>query len=200
MLSGIQKQRILSGMDYENYTRQIISLTESVQTSDSHKYEKLKLNSARSRRLDKTFLVSEHIKEVFTGVTSKQVWMILSEAWCGDSAQNIPVIAKLASQNSFIELRILLRDENSDIMDLFLSNGTRSIPVLVAFDEEWNEIFKWGPRPKAAKDMVNDLKVAGLPKDEINEKLHKWYALNKGEAVSEEICEILRTELTSELL
>jgi hypothetical protein len=84
--------------------------------------------------------------------------MVITETWYGDSAQNLPIIAKAAELNNKIDLRILLRDSNIDIIDHYLTNGqSRSIPILVAFDLDGNELFKWGPRPLTAKILVTNL-------------------------------------------
>jgi hypothetical protein len=85
-------------------------------------------------------------------------------------------------------------------MDLFLTNGTLSIPILIAFDEQWNELFRWGPRTQTARELVSAMKNAGNEKKEINEKLHTWYARDKGNDLVSEISEILRTQLAQEIV
>lgn len=107
--------------------------------------------------------------------------MVITESWCGDSAQNLPVISKIARLNSNIALRIILRDSNLDIMDNYLTNGvSRSIPILVAFDMDGNEIFRWGPRPKPAMQLVKKFRERGIVKEEYYKKLHLWCGRNKG--------------------
>jgi hypothetical protein len=205
MITSSIKERILMGFTYEEYSALILSKIEelnekSTEAKTSGKFELLRLNSARSRRIDKTFSPGNEIISLMSSLSDNQTWMMLTEPWCGDSAQNIPFIAKIASLNPKIEFRLLLRDQNPDIMDQYLTNGARSIPILVAFDEEWNEVFRWGSRPKTAVDLVSDLKNSGMDKKQIDEKLHSWYALNKGKDLISEICEILRTQLTPEML
>jgi hypothetical protein len=205
MITSSIKERILKGLTYEEYTTLILSKIEELnekntEAKTSGKFELLRLNSARSRRIDKTFFPGDEIISLAGSLSDNQTWMMLTEPWCGDSAQNIPFIAKIASLNPKIEFRLLLRDQNPDIMDQYLTNGARSIPILIAFDEEWNEVFRWGSRPKTAVDLVSELKNSGLDKKQIDEKLHSWYALNKGKDLISEICEILRTQLTPEML
>jgi hypothetical protein len=77
-------------------------------------------------------------------------------------------------------------------MDHYLTNGTRSIPKLVAFDNEGNELFQWGARPKAAQDLVSDLKTQGFDKKYFLEKLHSWYARNRGADIEKEILLLLK--------
>lgn len=118
--------------------------------------------------------------------------MVITETWCGDSAQNLPIIAKAAELNDRIDLRILLRDSNTDIIDHYLTNGTsRSIPILVVFDLDGNELFKWGPRPYTAKTLVTNLKRDGFSKEEFNQQLHLWYGRNRGKELESELLQIL---------
>lgn len=151
----------------------------------------LKLNVARTRRIDKTYTPGAAITEAVQGITEKQFWMVLSEDWCGDSAQNIPMLAKMAALNPLIEFRILYRDENPAVMDLYLTNGTRSIPKLVVYDADWNELFTWGARPAEGQQIVLDGKAAGLSKEKFLEQLHIWYSRNRGTALEAEMLELI---------
>jgi hypothetical protein len=199
MLSDLQKERVLAGLSYDDYSDYINSKVEILKQDESKKskYELLRLNQVRSRRIDKTYLPDENTRELVGGINRTQTWMVLTEPMCGDSAQNLPIIQKIAAINPLINIKYLLRDRNPDIMDLYLTNGARSIPILIAYDEEWNEVFRWGSRPAAAARLVKELRSAG---EEYQEKLHAWYALNKGKDIINEICELLRRELTPEVL
>ena len=86
------------------------------------------LNDRRMKRLDKTIKISEETIQEFQKVKQPQTWLVLTEGWCGDAAQNLPILNKIASDTANIDLKIVLRDENLDLMDLFLTNGGRSIP------------------------------------------------------------------------
>jgi hypothetical protein len=203
MLTNAQKQRILSGLTYNEYSSYVNTQIENFPKSEilsKNKYDLLRLNNTRSRRIDNTFMPDEEVRELLSGINKSQIWLMITEPWCGDSAQNIPYINKMAELNPLIDLRLILRDENPDIMDLYLTGETRSIPILISFDEEWNELFRWGSRPKEAADLVKEIKNSGACKEEIQEKLHRWYATNKGAEVTREMCEILRSELASEVL
>ena len=101
------------------------------------------------------------------------------------------IVAKIAKINPLVELQIIERDSNLEIMDLHLTNGTRSIPILISFDENENEIFRWGPRPKEAQELVTRLKSEGMEHDAFIEQLHLWYAKNKGVALERELKALL---------
>ncbi len=151
-----------------------------------HQFEFVKLNMQRIRRILRTYTPSDDIKELITGISEPQLWMVISEDWCGDSAQILPHISKMAELNPLINLRIISRDANPEVMNHYLTNGSRSIPILVAFDEKGNELFKWGPRPAEGQEVVNKAKAEGMSKDKFLELLHIWYTKNKGAAIESE--------------
>ena len=180
------------GISYKEYYDLTKKEVESIDPanladSDKNRHEDRKLNLHRMTRIEKHFVVSEELKELIKKINRPQTWMIISETWCGDSAQNIPIIAKTIESNPNITLKLILRDSNPDIMDLYLTNGTRSIPIMVAFDHNGEELFRWGPRPHEAKQLFTDLKAQGLEKPMILEKLHLWYGRNRGAALENEL-------------
>jgi len=193
----VQKTAEVSGMDYRNYlemtsTEIKIVDTEIMTLTEKEAFETKKLNMHRMSRIDKSYIPCAEIVEEISKIEDKQVWVVITENWCGDSAQNLPYIAKIASLNKSIKFRIVLRDSNPEIMDMYLTNGTRSIPKLVVFDEEGNEIFQWGSRPKAAQQLINDLKGRGIEKKAFIEKLHLWYAKNGGKDIEAKILDLIK--------
>lgn len=177
------------GLTYEEY----LSLMQQHSEDPSiENFETIKLNQQRTSRINKTYDVSQTLKNIIAKITSHQLWMVITEDWCGDSAQNLPYIAKIAACNPLIDLRILLRDQNLDIMDLYLTNGnSRSIPKLVVFDQDGNELVQWGPRPAEAQALVNKNKSEGKSKDEFIKELHLWYGRNRGKNLEEEFEKII---------
>lgn len=168
-------------------------ITDTINLSEDEK-EKLpnvKLNFQRSSRIHRTYKVDESIQSAIAKITKPQTWVLITESWCGDSAQNIPYIVEIAKLNPLIEIKIVLRDQNFEFMDLYLTNGTRSIPKLIAFDEDGDELFQWGPRPKEAQELVARLKAEGKTKEEFLEQLHLWYGRNRGKELEKEILQLL---------
>jgi hypothetical protein len=154
-----------------------------------------KLNLARTRRIEKTFKVLPEVQAVL-GSLAPQTWLVITEPWCGDSAQNLPVLQRLAELAPSVEFRIALRDEDTQLIDRFLTNGARSIPKLIAFDPTNEAVrFMWGPRPQAAHDLVmaNKTKPADeqLSKEALAEALHRWYHENGGHDVQMEMGSLL---------
>ncbi len=166
--------------------------TGQVQNEDLLFYTKLNLQ--RMHRWEKTFSLRPDIRDLLS-VQPVQDWWVITEAWCGDSAQNLPVLAKMAEASAGnIRLHIVLRDDNPGIMDQYLTNGvSRSIPILVAFSKEGIQKLKWGPRPQAAQILFNEWKNAAtpLPFEDFEREMHTWYTRDKGNAVQDEIRALL---------
>jgi len=187
------KESSISYNKFLELTQQKLSDNEF---KENEKYDLTKLNLQRSNRIYKTYNVSEEIKQLVEKIKQEQTWVVITEDWCGDSAQNLPYIVKIAELNNKIDLRIILRDQNLDVMDLYLTNGkSRSIPKLVAFDKDWNELFQWGPRPKEAQLVVEQSIKEGLDKNTYLEKLHLWYTEDKGRSLEKEFILLIQNTL-----
>ena len=190
-MSQINKETFDKGLTYESYRSFVNQLLSEGKTSGTnHSVPMLNytlLNNKRMDRLDKTSKLSESLISSISQIGTKQNWLILVEAWCGDVAQNLPVIARMADQNDNIELSIIFRDENPKIMDEYLTLGARSIPKLVIFDENFNELTTWGPRPEPVQEML--LAHKNNPNEtyqEYAEKAHTWYAKDRTSTLQKE--------------
>jgi hypothetical protein len=159
-----------------------------------------RLNMARMRRLEKTIELDEAVKLQVAGLDVDWIWLVITEAWCGDAAQNIPVVEKFAAANRGIETRYILRDENPELIDRFLTNGTRSIPKLIAIDRNSGGILgTWGPRPKAAQNLFAEQKALGMDKPVIHENIQRWYLDDRGRSLQLEIAELVKGWLRTPL-
>jgi hypothetical protein len=159
------------------------------------RFEFARLNLHRSRRIGRTYRVAPELEALLRRLAGPQIWLVLTEPWCGDSAQCLPHVAAMAERGADVDLRILLRDDNPDIMDLFLTDGKRSIPILVAFGENGEELFRWGPRPAAAQAVFEEARAEGLEKPQILERLHLFYGRDRGRALEAEFVRLLRHHL-----
>jgi hypothetical protein len=147
----------------------------------------LALNLQRTRRILRSFAPGESIRAALAALATPQLWIVLTEHWCGDCAQLLPCLVRIAQLNALIELRILERDANSDVMDAYLTDGTRSIPKLVAFDAQGTELFRWGPRPRPAVELFRRERERGLPREEVLRVLHRWYGEDRGRTLEREL-------------
>lgn len=159
---------------------------------DEHLLEYSKMNVHRMNRWDKHYTPAVSLKQVAEKIEKKYTWLIITEGWCGDSAQIVPAVEKIVALSNNLETKYILRDENLPIMDLFLTNGTRSVPVIICLDSDNQVVWKWGPRPAEAQELLTGLKAAGVPYEEQKERLHLWYARNKQQALEAEFEALLR--------
>jgi hypothetical protein len=141
-MKKIIEKSLKTAISYSGYRSLVKNLlikgksTGTEQSEDLTNYSML--NDRRMKRLDKTIKISEETIQEFQKVKRPQTWLVLTEGWCGDAAQSLPILNKIASYTANIDLKIVLRDENLDLMDLFLTNGGRSIPKLIVLDKDNN--------------------------------------------------------------
>lgn len=165
--------------------------TGHTQSDDLLNYSKL--NETRSNRLDKTIQVTPEVKSKIDKLSNEYIWLVISEGWCGDAAQIVPIINKMAELSSNIDLRVVLRDDNDALMNAFLTNGARAIPKLIIIEKDTQEIVgQWGPRPEPARKLIADYKAAnGVVDEPAKIELQKLYLHDKGETTQNEIMAIM---------
>src|SRR6476659_5635101 len=179
------KESIAQSMSYEYYRNLIDELLKVNQTTGVNNTAPMihytTINVQRMNRLDKTTLLDADLVEAISHLKETYIWLIITEAWCGDAAQIIPIIKKIAdASDGKIILKLILRDEHLDIMDAHLTNGGRAIPKIIILDQDLNEVVSWGPRPNALQEMVMQwIKDPELTHEDWSEKVHAWYAKDK---------------------
>jgi hypothetical protein len=182
---------------YKEYRLLVSDLLEQGKSTGPNQSDDLTnysmLNDRRMKRLDKTIKITDESLKEISLIKEEQTWLVITEGWCGDAAQNLPVINKLAEINTNIKLKLVLRDENLELMDLFLTNGGRSIPKLIALNKQNEVLFTWGPRPKVATKMVADYKEKhGSLDPQFKQDLQVWYNKDKGKSVQSDFIELLK--------
>ena len=181
---------------YEDYRTKIQSLLAEGKSSGEEQSDEIlaysQLNETRMNRLEKTIEVTPETKAKLQNLDKKYIWLVLSEGWCGDAAQIVPVIHKMAEATDKVELKIALRDDNDALMQHFLTNGGKAIPKLIVLDAETLEVvLDWGPRPHGAKQLILDYKAAhGVVDEPAKIELQKWYLHDKGISIQNEIVEM----------
>lgn len=187
-LSGIVRN-FYTYSDYMLLMEQVVreNRTTGPKQSDEMNYY-TKLNLTRMQRLNKTVVLKDGLKAAVATLAGPQNWYVLTEAWCGDAAQSLPVISAAANLNPAINLQLLLRDENPDLMDAYLTNGGRSIPKLIAVDSGFNELFNWGPRPAGAQALLHEYKANPVKSyKEFSEDIQRWYIADKSLSIQREL-------------
>jgi len=185
------KSYIEKSITFAEYLKLIDDLLAQGKTTGANQSEAMfnygKLNRQRMKRLEKTIELNESLKEKARSVNRKMLWLIITEGWCGDAAQNIPIIEKIAAENSNIETRYVLRDENLELMDKYLTYNARSIPKLIALDAHTlEEIGTWGSRPKAAMDYFFEMKNQVMEKPQMMENMQRWYLQDDEQSIQTE--------------
>jgi Thioredoxin len=112
--------------------------------------------------------------------------LVIAEDWCGDASNTVPVVAKLVESIPGLELRVIQRDANPEVMDQYLTNGSRSIPIVIALNDDYQEIGHWGPRPTELQAWVMANRLT-MPKTELYPLVRKWYARDRGETTLREV-------------
>lgn len=197
-MQAIFQKAIENSMSYNDYLN-LIDQKINENSSTGHEQNEMltdftKLNRARMKRLDKTQQILPELENITKQIAEKQVWIVLTESWCGDAAQNVPVLQKLAEINPMIDLRLVLRDDNDELMQQYLTNGGKSIPKLIAVSADFDkELFTWGPRPATAQVEVKRLlDENGGFNEKVKEGIQIWYNNDKGISMQNELIDLLK--------
>lgn len=180
-----------SYLEYRKLVSDLLTIGKSTgqeQSAELTNYSKL--NDVRMNRLDKTIKLSDEVVFRLERLKKEYIWLVISEGWCGDAAQILPVLSKMAiASNAKIDLKIVLRDENEDLMNMFLTNGGKAIPKVIIIDQETSEVLvHWGPRPEGASTLIQNYKKEhGVLDETAKTNLQLWYLQDKGESVQNEI-------------
>lgn len=189
----IERNYIEKSISYDDYKQLVETLLVAGKVTGPQQSEALahysQLNLQRMHRVEKTIQLVPEIKDKLLLLHQPQIWLVLTEGWCGDASQSVPVMQALAIVNPNIRLRILLRDENPELMDRYLTNGdSRSIPKLIALDPDTGkELFTWGPRPTALQETFYGMRSEGLSYDIIKEELQRWYNKDRTVTIQQEL-------------
>ena len=190
-----------NGWTYDEYRDQWTDRAEASMKDKDRSERKmlhyLRYNLDRQAGVHNAYEPSPNLRQVIDAIDAPQVWMVLTEPWCGDSSFVLPVIAEAAALSDQITLRILPRDEHLDIMDQYLTNGSRSIPKLVVFSEDGTEQFEWGPRPESAAALYARLKKEYDDKSKSVKKLIEHYEEGGWKDVEAELVDALKNTVSA---
>jgi hypothetical protein len=202
----LELDKLTNRMTYAEYVDKTIDLLKEGKTSTTETKPNPKIhaytqeNVERMQNLDFSIVLSAETREKLMTITEPQTWLTISEGWCGDASQVVPVIEQMAAANSHITHRLIFRDEHLDIMDAFLTEGGRSIPKTVILDSDGKVLNAWGPRPSGLQTVVDELrqKMSTMTKDEqkayfedIKKIVHGWYNNDKTENTQREFRAVL---------
>ena len=190
------EEALKKAISYTSYRKLISDLIASGKSSGPIQSEDLlnysKLNDRRMTRLDKTIQLSQETLLGLKKIDKPITFLVLTEGWCGDAAQTLPVISKIADESDLITLKIIFRDEHEQLMSQFLTNGGKSIPKLLVLNSQNKVLNTWGPRPNTATKMVQDYKNKyGQLDAAFKQQLQVWYNKDKGVNIQEDMLGLL---------
>jgi len=194
----ISAERLATAYSYPAYRQLIDAVLAEGKTTGPQQSAQLTeytaLNVQRMSRLDKTTKLLPELAAAAARVPGHYIWLIVTEGWCGDAAQLVPVMEAVAQASAgHLRTAYLLRDDNLDIADEYLTNGSRSIPKLIVLRADTlTEVAHWGPRPAEAQALVSRLKAEGMAHDDFIRELHAWYAHDHTQATQHELLALVQ--------
>lgn len=186
-------EKAYSYSEYRTYLKNSILSKSKQEIENDALLSYTNLNDKRMDRLDKTSKLSEETTASINNLSKPFTFLVIAEGWCGDAAQIVPILNKIATSTPKIDLKIVFRDENEELMNQFLTNGSKSIPKVIIVDENNEVINSWGPRPSIATKMVLDYKAKhGVIDAEFKKDLQLWYNKDKGTSTQKDIITLLK--------
>jgi len=184
------------GTDYQTYRALVDQLLlEGKATGDvTYDLHYTKMNVQRMSRVDKTASLTEELTGTIDQLKTTYKFLVITEGWCGDAAQIVPVFNKIATASlGKIDLKFVLRDKNLPLIDAHLTNGGRAIPVLIILNEEADQVLAtWAPRPQVLQELLKEWRQETTEMTILAEKLHSWYAKDKTLSTQAELNEVLK--------
>jgi hypothetical protein len=196
-MKSIIENSLSQSHSFRDYRNHIKDLLKEGKSSGIEQSEALthysELNETRMNRLEKTINIAIKNVQKLQQLKHSYIWLVISEGWCGDAAQILPVIYKMTLLSDKIDLKIVFRDENEELMNLFLTNGTKSIPKLIILDKNNLEVLgDFGPRPIGANQFILDYKEQhGVIDEKAKTDLQLWYLRDKGLSTQNEIIDLM---------
>lgn len=194
------RNALFNSYSYSEYKKLISDLLSQGKSTGKEQSEDLLqysvLNEIRLKRLDQTICVPEEISNQLKELEKEYIWLTIVEGWCGDAAQILPILNKMALESTKIDLKIVLRDSNDELMTHFLDDESRAIPKLIMVDKESGEVCNhWGPKPKGVLDLIKSYNDEfSIVDAEVKRQLQLWYLRDKGLSVQNEIVEMMRSK------
>lgn len=194
-MSVITKETINKTLSFDEYLKLTEDIINSPTPPEVYKDEKLmrftKENFERMNRLKSFTNIESKLYNELQKLNTSWTWICITEPWCSDASQIVPVLNLISQSNSNILFRILLRDTNLEVMDAYLTSGGRAIPKLICVNSETlEEVGVWGPRPTVLQDIVLANKELSL--GEKVKLIHAWYDENKTLAIQEEFIDLIK--------
>jgi hypothetical protein len=196
-ISELLQDAIQNAMSYPEFRLLVSGLAKQHGTTGPEQTEAYKhyteLNDRRMHRWDKTLRIPEEYQQTIRDYNQEVYWLVITESWCGDAAPSLPVMNRISQINDRISLRIILRSDYPQIMDLFLTDGKQSIPKLIAISADALSVLgTWGPLPSEAMEIATAYKAEhGTLTADFKEDLQQWFNQDKGKNILKDLLGLL---------
>jgi hypothetical protein len=197
-LPVLPAESLAGAYTYQAYRQLVDDLLAEGKTTGPEQSEELTaytdLNVKRMERLDKTVQVQPALAAAAAGLQGHYLWLIITEGWCGDAAQLVPIMEAVAqASQGHLTTRYVLRDEHPELMQNYLTGGGKAIPkLLVVNPDTLVEITHWGPRPAPAQTLLHKLKAEGATHEEYAREIHTWYAHDRTQTTQTELLALVQ--------
>lgn len=194
-------EKVNQGIGYTEYMHALGKQLDEKKENDKM-LNYIFLNVKRMKRIEKQYEPSPYLIKLIQRMNVQVTWLTITEGWCGDAAHVLPVLEKLSTYSFKPTMKIILRDEHPDLMERFLTNGSRSIPKIIAVSNDGEVLSIWGPRPNMAQKMVESYK-SGISEysnyQELTSALQKWYHYDRYLSFESEIIEFIEPQIRAEV-
>jgi hypothetical protein len=197
MNNTITHEILQDSISYEAYINLTKEIVKSTNPPEMYRDDKMMRyttdNLERMLQLNDTIEIQSKLYNELQQSTAKWIWVCITEPWCGDASQIVPILHLISTSSDRVEFKILLRDNHNNVMDNYLTNGGRSIPKLICLKaDDLIEVGTWGPRPAILQEIVVDkLNDPSLSFGDKVRMVHSWYGENKGEAIQHEFIDLV---------
>jgi hypothetical protein len=117
--------------------------------------------------------------------------LVITVPGCSDSANSVPVIAKLVQQTPGLELRLVNSTIGRPWMEAHRSpDGRASTPTVLVLDDRFTVQGCWVEQPAALQEIWLPILARGDASAELDRKMD-WYAADGGREILREIVEVL---------
>lgn len=193
MQGTINKSTLDKSISFDEYMALTRSIVESAEPEgiyanpSTHRYTRSNLE--RMKKVMDNMVVNQKLYNTLSDLKGDWLWVVISEPWCGDASWGTPALYMISTCSDRIDFRILLRDENTEVMQAYQTAGTDSIPKLICLNKNtFEEIGTWGPRPQQLHEQVLSLKNnPAIDYREGVRALHSWYEQDMTKAIQEEV-------------
>lgn len=199
------KVALEESISFDQYTALLEQLVAEGKTTGPNQSEGYvsftKLNWSRYKRALKQVELNEATLQSLAGIKEPLTLLIITEAWCGDAAQVLPVVQLMSEATHNITAKIVLRDEHEELINQFLTNGGKAIPKIILLDRQNNAIDSWGPRPSVLQKQVVAYKTENPTATgmDVSGVVQKWYNEDKGQLIQQEVVSLLQQEVPQEI-